>query len=74
MCIRDSPDAVGGQFEGLPVVSPAGARTMGVTDVVISTHLHEDAVWARRGVYENVGVRVHRLYATEVSRAADSAA
>ncbi|MCA9288466.1 MAG: glycosyltransferase [Phycisphaerales bacterium] len=52
----------GGALGGLPIVGPEDAATLGATDVVISTWMHENGVWARRGVYESQGLRVHRLY------------
>ncbi len=45
-----------------PVISPREAGRMGATDVVISSWMHQEAVWGRRGVYEGCGVRVWRVY------------
>ncbi len=45
-----------------PVISPREAGTRGATDVVISSWMHQEAVWGRRGVYEGMGVRVWRVY------------
>jgi len=56
------PSRWGSTFLGWPVMAPERAREAGATDVLISTDLHEAAVWARRGVYESRGLRVHRLY------------
>lgn len=50
------------RLEGLAIVGPTEAASLGATDVLISTSMHEDAVWARRAVYERRGLRVHRLY------------
>ncbi len=47
---------------GWPVVAPQHAAASGATDVVISSWLHAEAIWARRSVYERQGLRVHRLY------------
>jgi glycosyltransferase involved in cell wall biosynthesis len=47
---------------GLPVIAPAEAASSGATDVVISSWLNQDAIWARRAVYERQGLRVHRIY------------
>jgi len=44
----------------------ASARELaerGATDVLISSALHERALWERRGELERLGLRVHRLYA-----------
>lgn len=45
-----------------PIISPADAAATGATDVVLSSFLHEDDLWARRAVYESQGLRVWRLY------------
>lgn len=47
---------------GLPIVAPESASTLNATDVLISTSMHETAVWARRRVYERQGLAVHRIY------------
>jgi hypothetical protein len=47
---------------GWPVVSPAEAAATGATDVVISSYIHADSIWARRAVYEQQGMRVHVIY------------
>ncbi|MBX3322492.1 MAG: glycosyltransferase [Phycisphaeraceae bacterium] len=48
-----------------PVVLPAQAQATGATDVVLSSYLHEEVLWARRDVYERQGISVHRLYAAD---------
>lgn len=53
----------GSRLWGWPVVDPAAAGRLGATDVVISSWMHEAAIWSRRGVYEAQGMRIHRLYA-----------
>jgi glycosyltransferase involved in cell wall biosynthesis len=55
----------GGQLWGWPVIDPREASGRGADDVVISSWMHEDAIWARRGVYERQGLRVHRVYAAK---------
>jgi FlaA1/EpsC-like NDP-sugar epimerase len=45
-----------------PVISPREAGRRGATDVVISSWMHQEAVWGRRGVYEGMGLRVWRVY------------
>lgn len=45
-----------------PVVSPRDVSGLGATDVVISSWMHQDAVWERRGVYEGQGLKVWRVY------------
>ena len=58
----DNPASHGGMCLDLPIVAPADAASRGATDVVLSSWMHEDAIWARRVVYERQGLRVHRLY------------
>ena len=59
----DDDDAKAGTtLWGLPVHAPREAAATGATDVVISTWMHERAVWSRRAVYEGGGLRVHRVY------------
>jgi len=52
----------GVRFLGWTVLPPREAATTGATDVVISSWMHADAVYARRGVYESQGLAVHHLY------------
>jgi hypothetical protein len=46
-----------------PIIAPGSASASGATDVVISSWMHQDAIWNRRGIYESQGLRVHRIYA-----------
>ncbi len=59
---------------GWPIIAPADAPRTGATDVVISSWMHEDAIWERRSVYESQGLVVHRLYASDQAAAADDPA
>ncbi|MEZ6243882.1 MAG: glycosyltransferase [Phycisphaerales bacterium] len=59
----DDPELSGREVAGLPVIEPKHAGGAGATDVVISSWLHEESIWARREVFERQGLRVHRLYA-----------
>lgn len=61
----DDPQRWGATLWHRPVVAPAETARTGATDVVISSFLHEPAVWSRREIYERVGLRVHRLYGTD---------
>ena len=45
-----------------PVIAPADARRTGATDVVISSWMHETAIWSRREQYERQGLAVSRIY------------
>lgn len=59
----DAPDPAGASIESLPVVGAKQLPALGVTDVVISSALHEDDLWGRRAELESIGLRVHRVYA-----------
>lgn len=59
----DDPAQHGTRFLEKPVVAPDVLARIGATDVVISSHLHQDAIWSRRAALEAMGLRVHRLYA-----------
>lgn len=59
----DDPSRANATMWGWPIVSPDQAASLGATDVIISSWLHQEAIWARRAVYERQGLRVHRVYA-----------
>ncbi len=52
----------GATLWGTPVIAPQAAAATGATDVVISSWINQQAIWGRRGVYEDQGLRVHRIY------------
>jgi hypothetical protein len=54
----------GATLWGWPVLEPSRAGETDATDVVLSSHLHERDMWARRDALESQGLRVHRLYDT----------
>lgn len=62
----DDPARWGASLLGWTVRDPARiaeeAKRVGATDVVLSSWLHQDAMWARRAVFERAGLRVHRIY------------
>lgn len=58
----DDPERWGSRLLGWPVVPPKGLAAMGVRDVVISSYIHGESIWAKRSVYENAGIRVSRIY------------
>lgn len=68
--LDDDPAKTGGDLWGVPVVMPDRVREMGITDVVISSWMHQEAIWARRETLEADGVRVHRLYESQSAEAA----
>jgi len=58
----DDRQRCGQMLWGWPIVPPVEAAGTGATDVVIGSWMHQEALWARRGVYESQGLRVHRIY------------
>lgn len=58
----DDKQRWGTTFLGWRVIAPAEAAQHGASDVVISSYIHAESVWNRRGVYESQGLRVHRIY------------
>lgn len=60
--IDDDPEKHGSAIGGVPVVSSEGAKRLGASDVVISSALHEQDLWSKRGELEMIGLRVHRVY------------
>ncbi len=60
-----------GELWGRPILSPEEIGLIGAMDIVISSWLHESAMYARCAPFEQAGIRVHRLYAgTPVAAAA----
>lgn len=58
----DDPAKAGTTLWGWPVVLARDAATSRATDVVISSWMHEGAIWDRRDIYERAGLAVHRVY------------
>lgn len=63
----DDRTSWGGELIGVEIVPPSEASGHGADDVVISSWLHERAIWERRSVYESQGLRVHRLYGPDAA-------
>lgn len=63
----ETAGAVSSPVPGIDVIPPSDAARAGITDIIISSWLNQDAIWARRGVYERQGIRVHRLYTSPTS-------
>jgi hypothetical protein len=58
----DDPAKAGTTLWGWPVWCPGDAAKTGASDVVISSWMHERAIWERRSVYTAHGLGVHRVY------------
>jgi glycosyltransferase involved in cell wall biosynthesis len=58
----DDPKRCGERLWGSPIVRPAEAAATGATEVIISSWMHQQSIWARRGIYEQQGLRVHTIY------------
>ena len=61
----DDPARHGRTLLGWPIINPSDAIEHGATDVVISSWIHADDIFARGSVYLNQGIRVHHLYRDE---------
>ena len=59
----DDPERWGGLMFGVPVAAPAEAARHGAAGVLISSWLHEDAIWAKRDAYVSQGLEVLKMYA-----------
>lgn len=68
----DNPASWGFRVLDRPVVAPSEARALGVTDVVLSSAIHEDVLWRRRAIYERQNIRVHRVYASASDAVSDA--
>lgn len=63
----DDPAAMGRELLDRRIIAPARvaaefARAHGAAEVIISSYIHQEAIYARRAVYEAVGLHVRRLY------------
>ena len=58
----DDASRHGESLFGWSILPPGRAGETGASDVIISSYIHADSIWARRAVYETQGLRVHRLY------------
>lgn len=61
--LDDDPAQRGRVLWGYRVRPSSDAAATGATDVVVSSWMHEERMWQRRGALESQGLRVHRLYA-----------
>ncbi|MCA9297755.1 MAG: glycosyltransferase family 4 protein [Phycisphaerales bacterium] len=69
----DDPARCGGHLFNWPIIPPSAASALGARHVVISSSIHEQAIWDRRSMYESQGLRVHRLYACDDAPSGDAA-
>ncbi|MBN2561962.1 MAG: glycosyltransferase [Phycisphaerae bacterium] len=60
--IDDDPGRRGHRLWGWPIVGPDDAVATGAQSVLISSWMHESAIWQRRHVLEAAGLRVLRMY------------
>jgi glycosyltransferase involved in cell wall biosynthesis len=63
--VDDDPARCGTRLWGIPIISPDRVAGAGLTDVVLSSWLHQGTLWSRRGRWEVLGLRVHRIYSGE---------
>jgi glycosyltransferase involved in cell wall biosynthesis len=64
--IDDDPQRAGEILAGLPISTPEQIPDLDASDLVISSWIHEEQIWAKRLVLESLGVRLHRLYHSEI--------
>jgi glycosyltransferase involved in cell wall biosynthesis len=62
--IDDDRQRAGQRVLDYPIIAPDQAHATGATDVIISSWMHQEAIYARRHIYESQGLRVHRIYST----------
>jgi glycosyltransferase involved in cell wall biosynthesis len=60
--LDNDPSAQGKSLWRIPVVGLGELKTHQITDVVISSWMHQQAMWQRRDAIEQLGIRTHRLY------------
>lgn len=72
--IDDDPSQHNRTLWGWPVVSPSDVDALGANSVLISSWMHETAIWGRRREFESRGIRVHRIYSNSAEEAAHSPA
>lgn len=60
--IDDDPAHHGKTLWGWPIVGPDDVAGLDARHVVISSWLHENDIWERRGALQTSGLTVHRLY------------
>ncbi len=59
----DDPNRHGQTLFGWPIIPPSKVKETGVSSVVISSWMHQDAIYERCApIYAHAGVRVHRVY------------
>jgi glycosyltransferase involved in cell wall biosynthesis len=63
--IDDDPQRAGETLAGFPISIPEQIKDLDASDLVISSWIHEEQIWAKRLVLESLGVRLHRLYHNE---------
>ena len=67
--ILDDGARCGGTFAGIPVVSPGAPDARALGAVVLSSPVHEDAMWERCSALRDGGIQVVRLYTPSVTGA-----
>ncbi|MFQ5429782.1 MAG: glycosyltransferase [Phycisphaerae bacterium] len=63
--IDDDPARQDTRLWGWPIIPPENIASCGVKSVVLSSWMHEDAMWQRRDLLTAGGVDVFRLYETK---------
>ncbi len=72
--VDDDPSKVGTRLIGHRIYPSSMIPELGATDLVISSWIYEDTIWAKRATIESMGVTLHRLYPTEDTHSAQTIA
>lgn len=72
--IDDDPARRGTRLWGIPIGHLRDAAQHGVTDVLISSWMHEQEIWSRRDETAALGMRLHRIYNPAPAHAPDTVA
>ncbi|MHC4977278.1 MAG: glycosyltransferase, partial [Planctomycetota bacterium] len=60
--VDDDASQHGNTLWGLPIVATESLPGLEVSDCIISSWMHQQAMWDRRNQIESLGTRVHRIY------------
>lgn len=60
--VDDDANKHGTTLWGWPIVAPGDLKRLGITDVVVSSAMHEAAILRRSATYQREGIRVYGIY------------
>ena len=65
--IDDNPSKAGTSLLNSRIYEPKDIPSLGASDLIISSAIHQDSIWRNRASLESMGVTVHRLYTDDGS-------